>query len=312
MPHSAQYLYDNKNVFDFFDEKQIVNLHQILLAKEFPGNIQLLEKDGKVKPLNECTLDQIKAFKIALIKKAHSENLHPLFIGYITDIFKLYDVKEAITAKNDLSRSLAQECQELTDEVNIKSNELKILQNNNGTRIQEIEKKYAELKAENKKYQFGKNALMIFTMLAFSVAAVVSPLPVVLTLIGLGISGLVGEIILEKKANESNNDMFDTYSESYKLKQPIVKLERDLKYKNKILSEFSEENTACQNELQKLKEEQLALEENVSNFNPNQLDSAKILMPALHTEGMFKVDNTKTKLAPSTEIDMHMDNALNC
>jgi uncharacterized coiled-coil protein SlyX len=117
------------------------------------------------------------------------------------------------------------------------------------------------------------------------------------------IAGLVGEIILVQKTNKIDKDISELYSESYKLKEPINKLERDIEFNNKILSKLSEEKTAKQSELKKLKEDQLVLEEKVSNFNPNQLDSSKILMPALHTEGIFKVDNTPSKLAQSTETD---------
>jgi uncharacterized coiled-coil protein SlyX len=304
MPHfnDVQYLYDNKPVFDFFDPPKTVILHQILSAKDFPENIQL-KKAEKETPLNKCTLDQIEAFKIALIKKAHSKNLHSLFIENITNIFKLYEVKRAITANSELSSSLDRRYQKRADEVKIKSNELEILQNNNGARIQEIKKKYAELKAENKKYDFGKNAVMIFSIIVTSVAAVVSSLPVLLLLLALVIAGLVGEIILVQKTNKIDKDISELYSESYKLKEPINKLERDIEFNNKILSKLSEEKTAKQSELKKLKEDQLVLEEKVSNFNPNQLDSSKILMPALHTEGIFKVDNTPSKLAQSTETD---------
>ncbi|KTC89188.1 hypothetical protein [Legionella cincinnatiensis] len=247
----------------------------------------------------------MKAYQIYHKKKANRENLPP---EYIANKFKLYELKRKIEAENDLLISLARDHQDRISKVKIKVKELETIQKNNETPIQELDKERAELTTEKKKYQIGKNVLMVLTILTFSLATatVISSLPAALILASLAIVGVVGESILQQKANKTNNKIIDLYTESYRLKQPIAKLERDLKFQNNIISSLANESSTCQRRLEQLKAEQLALEENISRFNPNQLDSSISWMNAVHKKGLFKTDNTSTKLTQLTEDDMCM------
>ena len=58
----------------------------MISTKNFLSSIQFSE-DGDVELLNECTLDQIRIFKRALIKEIEKKNLNPFFRIYVLNLF---------------------------------------------------------------------------------------------------------------------------------------------------------------------------------------------------------------------------------
>lgn len=152
MPKQIHYLYRTKSVFDLCNQDNIVELYQMISTENFLANIQLSE-DGEVRLLNECTLDQIRIFKRALIKEIEKKNLNPFFKIYVLNIFELHELKCAIEDKTHLSDSYPKEKQKMLEKLDKAVAELKILNSSNEPGIQELEKKCRELNAERNKYE---------------------------------------------------------------------------------------------------------------------------------------------------------------
>ncbi|WP_058533877.1 hypothetical protein [Legionella saoudiensis] len=294
MPKQIQYLYKTKSVLDLCNQDNIVELYQIISDENFLENIQLLV-DGEVHLLSESTLDQIKIFESALIEAAVKNNLNPFFRAYIRNIFELQEVKRAIEKKTQSSDSYPEEKQKLNDKCDRIAARLEMLKKSNESSIKEIEKNRAELKAEKNKYELFQFAVLVFTILPIVPLGFISSIATL-----IAVPALLAVALLEIKFFEPWNSFYtekleELYSKHSSLKEPITNLEMDFKsYKRRIVS-FEQLNSDTQQQLQKLKEQQIKLENKIANFNPEQLAPLN-LKGTLSKSSMFKAEDSTVSL----------------
>ncbi|MDR3503478.1 MAG: hypothetical protein P4L79_12950 [Legionella sp.] len=301
MPKQIQYLYRTKPVFDLCNQKNIVELYEMLSTKNFLENIQLSEIDGEVRLLSECTLDQIRIFKSALIKEVEKKNLNPFFRAYICNIFELHELKSVIEEKTNLSDSYPEEKQKVIEKLDRAIAELKILKSSNESGIQEIEKKCVELKAERNKYETLQIVVLVLTLLPIVPLGFISSITALLSI------PIIAVALLEVKFFEPGNNFYtdkleELYAERHSLKEPIYNLEMDIKSNKKTIVLFDQLRSDADKQVQKLKEQHVKLEKKIDNFNPDQLAPLN-LKSVLSKKSMFKAEDSTVffENAPETE-----------